>query len=265
MYGTIVTTDRGPVRFHTYVAPENSFLVTSQVIETPNLVIVVDTQLSVPYAAEVAEFAASLGKPLDRAIVSHAHSDHYFGAATFAAPLHALGEVRAAIADHGDAETAAQHAMFGDFVPASARTPEHTITEGDAVVDGIPFVFQALAGGESPASLVIGLPEQGVLVAQDLVYSKVHLFLGQRDISHWRSNLARFRDGSGYDVVLAGHGVPGGVELFDEDIAYLDVAEKLLGSSATGEQYKEAITHEYPDWGGLMLIDIANMHLFPPT
>jgi glyoxylase-like metal-dependent hydrolase (beta-lactamase superfamily II) len=49
-----------------------------------------DTRYGAPFAAEAAGFAASLGKPITRVYVSHAHPDHFSGAGAFNAPVHAL-------------------------------------------------------------------------------------------------------------------------------------------------------------------------------
>src|SRR5204863_448475 len=71
----------------------------------------------------------------------------------------------------------------GAVIPAADVTPTVEITPGTEVIDGVPFVFEAVAGGEAADELVIKLPEQGVLVAQDLVCHATHLFLGNNDIA----------------------------------------------------------------------------------
>jgi hypothetical protein len=86
------------------------------------------------------------------------------------------------------------------------------LVPGTEIIDGIPFVFQAVAGGEAADALLVKLPEQGVLVAQDLVYHDVHLYLGNNDIAGWQQVVAALAAESGYDTVLVGHGLPAGPE-----------------------------------------------------
>jgi Metallo-beta-lactamase superfamily len=44
-----------------------------------NAVVIFDGQLLLPYANEVAPYVQTLGKPIDRTILSHAHTDHWGG------------------------------------------------------------------------------------------------------------------------------------------------------------------------------------------
>ncbi|MEU5265477.1 MBL fold metallo-hydrolase [Amycolatopsis sp. NPDC021455] len=255
MNGSVTIIDKGAVRIHSYMAPDDSVHVTTQLIETPAQVVVVDAQFVLAYADEVAAYARGLGKPLDRVIVTHAHPDHFTGAARFGAPVHALSVVRDQIAALGDSQD-----PTGAVVPAADITPTVVIEPGTEVIDGVPFVFEAYTGGEATDELVIKLPEQGVLVAQDLVYHDIHLFLGNNDIAGWQKAIERLAGETGYDTVLVGHGTPAGPEVYDRITQYLADAAELLGDD--GEAYKKAIVDRYPGYGSPFLIDIANRYLF---
>ncbi|WP_046919811.1 hypothetical protein, partial [Streptomyces stelliscabiei] len=139
----------------------------------------------------------------------------------------------------------------------------HTVdlTPGTETVDGIPFVFEAVTGGEAADGLLVKLPEQGVLVAQDLVYNDVHLYLGNNDITGWEHALDLLAAQTGYDTVLAGHGLPTGPEIYPDIRRYLTDARALLGDD--GDAYKQAIVDRYPTHVGPFIIDIANRSLFP--
>jgi glyoxylase-like metal-dependent hydrolase (beta-lactamase superfamily II) len=255
MNGTVTVIDKGAVRVHSYMAPDDSLNVTTQLIETPARIIAVDAQYALAYADEAAAYATGLGKPLDRLIISHAHPDHFHGAARFGAPVHALAAVRDQIAAQGDGQDPA-----GTVIPAGDMVPAAGITPGTEVIDGIPFIFEAHSGGEAADELVIKLPEQGILVTQDLVYHDIHLFLGNNDITGWQQALRQLAADTGYDTILAGHGLPAGPEVYTELLRYLADARELLGDD--GEAYKKAITDRYPGYGSPFLIDIANQYLF---
>ncbi|WP_316781567.1 MBL fold metallo-hydrolase [Streptomyces sasae] len=255
MNGTVTVIDKGAVRIHSYMAPDDSLNVTTHLIETPARIVAVDAQYALACADEVVAYAQGLGKPLDRLIITHAHPDHFHGAARFGTLVHALAAVRDQIAAQGDAQD-----PTGAVIPLADVTPTVEITPGTEVIDGIPFVWEAHQGGEAADELVIKLPEQGVLVAQDLVYHATHLFLGNNDIAGWTKAVAALAADTGYDTVLAGHGLPAGPEVFDQLRHYLADADELLGDD--GEAYKQAITARYPAFGGPFLIDIGNQYLF---
>lgn len=255
MNGTVTVIDKGAVRIHSYAAPDNSFNVTTQLIETPARVIAVDAQFVLAYADEAVAYARGLGKPLDRLIITHAHPDHFAGASRFGAPIHALAAVREQIAAQADGQdpTGAPYSI-------TEVTPTVEITTGTQVIDGITFVFEAHSGGEAADELVIKLPEHGVLIAQDLVYNQLHLFLGNNDIAGWQRAVEQLAADSSYDTILPGHGLPTGPEVFAEITRYLADASQLLGDD--GEAYKKAIIDRYPAYSGALLIDIANRYLF---
>ncbi|MGI5460829.1 MBL fold metallo-hydrolase [Streptomyces sp. CA-249302] len=255
MNGTVTVIDKGTVRVHSYMAPDDSLNVTTQLIETPARIVAVDGQYALGYADEVVAYAKGLGKPIDRLIITHAHPDHFHGAARFAAPVHALPAVRDQIAAQGDGRDPS-----GTVIPAADIAPTVEITPGTEVIDGVPFVFEAHSGGEAADQLVVKLPEQGVLVAQDLVYHDIHLFLGDNDIDGWRQALDALAAEQSYDTVLAGHGLPAGPEVFADLRRYLADARELLGDD--GEAYKKAILERYPSYGGAFIIDIANRYLY---
>ncbi|MFJ3803039.1 MBL fold metallo-hydrolase [Streptomyces sp. NPDC090088] len=258
MNGTVTVIDKGAVRVHSYMAGDDSLNVTTQLIETPARVIAVDAQYALAHADEVVAYARGLGKPLDRLIITHAHPDHFHGAARFGVPVHALAAVRDRIAAQGDGQDPA-----GTLIPVADMTPTVEIVPGTEVIDGVPFVFEDRHGGEAADELVIRLPEQGVLVAQDLVYHATHLFLGNNDIAGWAKAVDALAADPSYDTVLAGHGLPAGPEVFDDMRRYLADAAELLGDD--GAAYKRAMVERYPAWGGPFLIDIGNQYLFGAT
>ncbi|MFF5985162.1 MBL fold metallo-hydrolase [Streptomyces olindensis] len=255
MNGTVTVLDKGAVRIHSYMSPADTFHTTTQLIETPARIIAIDAQLLPAYADEAIAYAKGIGKPLDRLIVTHAHPDHYNGAARFGVPVHALAVVREQIVARGDSQL-----PTGLVIPVGDFTPTVDLTPGTEVIDGVPFVFEAVSGGEAADELLIKLPDQGVLVAQDLVYNDVHLYLGNNDITGWQQAVDALAAESGYDTVLAGHGLPTGPEVYADVRRYLADARELLGDD--GDAYKRAIVDRYPAHVGPFIIDIANRSLF---
>jgi len=131
------------------------------------------------------------------------------------------------------ADAAARHAQMGDFVPSTIRVPDEILEPTVETVDGLRVEYERYGSAEAPVSLAIGLPEVGVLVAQDLVYNRVHLFTGQNDLAGWESAL-RHLSGWGYTTIFPGHGVPGDVKALEEDLDYLAAAPRGTPGPAAG-------------------------------
>lgn len=262
MLGTIITTARDQATIHTYISPDDGLNATTHIVELTTQLIIIDTQYAAPYADEAAEYARGLEKPISRVYVSHDHPDHFFGAAAFDAPVYALASTRETIAAAGAQMLASSQASAGSFVPTSLAVPSETVTPGEETIDGVRFVFRAIEDTEAAAMLAIALPDLSVLIAQDLVYNNLHLYLVEGRFEGWRRAL-RHLQSEGWATVLPGHGAPGGPELFDAVLTYLAASEPIIGAATGADQLKDALVDAFPDAGGVALLDIQNRYLFP--
>ena len=109
---------------------------------------------------------------------------------------------------------------------------------------------------------MIALPDDGILIAQDFLYHGVHVFLGERAFDTWIHMLQKFKM-LPYDLLLAGHGAPGGSEIYDEMIRYLSFAKEALGKSSSGDDLKERLITGFPNLSGRILLDHQQRFLFP--
>jgi glyoxylase-like metal-dependent hydrolase (beta-lactamase superfamily II) len=262
MEGTITITKRAGATIHTYTAPETGLLVNTHLIELATQLIAVDAQFALPHAREVVAYASTLGKPITRLYVSHAHPDHYFGAEAFGAPVYALADVKSAIDAQGDATAAESRARFGEIVPARVTRPERIVEPGEETIDGVRLVFRQEEGTEAPVLLTIALPDQDVVITQDLVFNNVHLFIGGRTLDSWAAALREYRQ-LPYDAVLPGHGAPGDRRLYDQALEYLSVAGPALADTTSGDALKATLIERFPDYRARGVLDIQNHYLFP--
>jgi glyoxylase-like metal-dependent hydrolase (beta-lactamase superfamily II) len=249
---------------HTFTAPEDGWLVTSHIIELDSQLLVVDAQYTLPYAREVARYASVLRKPLTALYVTHYHPDHLLGAAAFDAPLYALPSVGDKIEKVGDRVAREEHEKMGDLIPNVARRADRLIRRGEEIIDGVRIQFRRVRSAETEDALVIALPDVRAIIVQDLVYNRSHLFLGEKDFDGWRAALREYQV-LPYDHVLPGHGLPGGPELYDEMIAYLDFAEGAFKASRTADEFRERLTERFPDHACHKVLDHQLRFLFPPT
>src|SRR6201996_194416 len=126
--GAVQVTQFENVKIHSYVSPMDGWLVNSQIVEGPTEVVIFDGQLLLPYAEEVAEYAAQRRKPVTHIIVSHAHPDHWSGLQVLterfpSARVYALQGIAESIKVRGEAVLAGMHKTFGDRVATKVTIP----------------------------------------------------------------------------------------------------------------------------------------------
>src|SRR5882757_9697263 len=174
--GAVFVNQFGPVKIHSYLSPANGLQVNTQMIEGPTAVVIFDGQLLLPYADEVASYVQTLGKPVDRIILSHAHTDHWDGLQILTerfpdARVFALDGVADQVRANGPARLDGLRRTYGDRAATKVTVPTETIAEGLQQIDGITYDFKRFVDAESDLQLAALLPAQKVLMAFDLVFS----------------------------------------------------------------------------------------------
>jgi glyoxylase-like metal-dependent hydrolase (beta-lactamase superfamily II) len=246
---SVFTTTRGNVTLHSYVAPNEGFLVTTHIIETEKSLVVVDSQFAQSQAKAALELAKSTGKPINRVILSHSHPDHWGGLNVFAgAPVYAAAGVQAAVAKNAQGTIDSLGASFGDEFTKAVPVIENTLVDGQEVIDGVTFDFKVYKNAEDAEQVVIRLPEAGVIVLQDLLYSAAYAFPGL-DRENWIKILTEIRDGQGYDLALPGHGFPARISELTNSIKYLAFFNAARAKSTTPDELNAALQAEYPGYG----------------
>lgn len=254
--GQIITTKKGPVTLHTYVAPEASFSVTTHIVETETALVVVDAQFAQTFAGEAADFAASLGKPIERHILSHGHPDHWLGANRFARSPFVSTAAIAAEVRHEIQDGAVQGAaglIGASEVPSEARIPEGTLTAGTETIGGVTFTFDIRQNAEAPEHVLVSIPDAKTLIVQDLIYNNAHFFPGQ-DRANWIATLDSLRTSPDVDLLLVGHGLPASRGELDDAIAYLNFVQEMVASASSPDDIIAAVTKRYPTYGGAAIL-----------
>src|SRR5216683_2637000 len=140
--GSILVSQFGPVKIHSYLSPADGLQVNTQMIEGPNAVVIFDGQLLLTYADEVASYVQTLGKPVDRIILSHAHTDHWGGLQSLTerfpdARVFALDGIADQVRVRGPARLDGLRRTYGDKAATKVTVPTETITEGLQRIDGV--------------------------------------------------------------------------------------------------------------------------------
>jgi glyoxylase-like metal-dependent hydrolase (beta-lactamase superfamily II) len=266
--GAILVNQFGPVKIHSYLSPADGLRVNTQMIEGPNAVVIFDGQLLLPYADEVASYVQTLGKPVDRIILSHAHTDHWGGLQILTerfpdARVFALEGIAEEVRARGPARLVGLGRTYGARAATMVTIPTETISEGLQRIDGVAYDFKRFVDAESDLQLAALLPEQKVLMAFDLVFSpNEHVFTGANHFDHWMIVLESLKTLQGYDTIIIGHDTPVGRFAIDSTMTYLKRAKEIHAASADAKSFSEKLKAAFPDLQQAGFVDLSASYLY---
>jgi glyoxylase-like metal-dependent hydrolase (beta-lactamase superfamily II) len=266
--GAILVSQFGPVKIHSYLSPADGLQVNTQMIEGPNALVIFDGQLLLPYADEVASYVRTLGKPIDRIILSHAHTDHWGGLQVLTerftdARVFALDGIADQVRTIGPARLDGLRRTYGDRAATKVTVPTETITEGPQRIDGVAYDFRRFVDAESDLQLAVLLPEQKVLMAFDLVFSpNQHAFTGAKHFDHWSIVLESLEALQGYDTIIIGHDTPVDRFAIDSTMTYVKRAKEIHAASADAKTYSENLKAAFPNLQLARFVDLSASYLY---
>ena len=266
--GAILVNQFGSVKIHSYLSPADGLRVNTQMIEGPHAVVIFDGQLLLPYADEVASYVRTLGKPVERIILSHAHTDHWGGLQVLTARfpnarVFALDGVAAQVRAAGPARLDVLRRTYGHRAATMVTIPTETISEGLQRIDGVAYDFKRFVDAESDLQLAALLPEQKVLMAFDLVFSpNEHVFTGANHFDHWMIVLESLKALQGYDTIIIGHDTPVDRSAIDSTMTYVKRAKEIHAASADAKTYSENLKAAFPDLQQAGFVDLSASYLY---
>ena len=224
----------------------------AHIFETPNKLVIMDTAGTIPQATALRAYAESLGKPIERVVLSHAHGHHVLGAYVFKdLPIYALAETIEQIKAEGPTMVAEdKQRPGGEGVPDVATVPQHVLKEGQERIDGVLFNWMNIPIG-MPICFA-DLPEAGALVTHHMVYNGMHAFLSPV-MEPWKAGLKKFQS-MGRKWIMAAHGIPAGPEVWEKQLKYIATAENIIAAAPTLELAAAGIANSYPSYGAAFLL-----------
>jgi glyoxylase-like metal-dependent hydrolase (beta-lactamase superfamily II) len=231
---------------HRFPAQHEGAFVNAYLVETDSGVVAVDGLLTVTAAKEMRTALDRLGKPLQAALVTHSHPDHYAGLAEVVAgqevPIYAPQGVIDTIAGDDAIKDQIIGPMFGDDWPANRVFPNTPIRDGESLTfDDVTLTVIDLGPSESPhdSPWLLGDDARTVFLG-DQIYDHKHCFLADGFYAEWLANIQNLRGRFADDAVFyIGHGGPVGGEMWDWQRGYIELFLDAV-SSADWSQREQA-------------------------
>lgn len=258
----------GSLRVGTYISsgPLNHYCNTHWV-ETDEGVVIVDAQWTLPEARNaLAAIRAETPKPVLALFITHEHSDHYGGLAAFVEalgadlPILSSRVTRDSIQHDFHGFIASRREAFGDDFSNPIPLPNRVVKDGERLeLGGVTFEVLELRQNEAISTILLHLPDHGVLFTADVVNNETTPFLWQGGSEGWLDQLfalkVRYPD---LQTIYPGHGVPGSAaNLIDLEISYIttfqalvydEVAKEGTMTPAGKERIRNQITAQFPGW-----------------
>ncbi|MEM6994858.1 MAG: MBL fold metallo-hydrolase [Myxococcota bacterium] len=267
---TDTPTDTPPSADYTvevFTSPEAAGAVNSTIVIAGGKALVIDAQYTKSGAAAVADKIEGAGATLAAVFITHAHPDHYLGAATLLERFPEARVVAVPSVVEGIAATAAGKAeaaagQLGDEFPGTPVIPE--AIDGDTLrFAGHAFpLLVGLQGDTDPVTGVV-LADAGTAVLSDVVFSGVHAWTA--DSTHesriaWMSELDRLEGLEGVERFVPGHQTAqakqdsSALRYTHEYIAAFDASAQP--GTASGDIIA-AMQRSYPDVGGAFFLQLG--------
>lgn len=244
----------------TYTASAAGLMVNSHLVKGEREAILVDAQFTRSEATRLVEQVRNSGRRLKTIFVTHAHPDHYLGLEVLekafpTARIVATPEVIADIVATAPARIEYWKAVYKDDLADRFVRPVPVMPD-DLRLDGISIEMIAVDHGESEHAVALYVPSLGALVAGDLVYGDVHLWLAEGRAGGWMRNLSEVghRD---IRRVLSGHGESGGPELLDANREYIEAFVHATEPGKTRDAAVAGMSARYPAYALPVVLELS--------
>ena len=249
----IVTPDRPPNVSETFFQAMASTLVYGE-----RDAVLVDAFLTVKQASALADWVASKGKNLTTIYITHGHGDHWFGAGSL---LERFPNAKI-VATHDTVDVMRQNSspqalqyVWGAGFPG--QIPENLTVAQELHGDTIDLEGQQLRVVETghtdtAHTTCLHVPSIGLIVAGDVAYNDVHLYLAESDAQkrrEWIAALDRV-EALRPRAVVASHKRPQNDDtpaIIDQTRQYIRDFDRLAASTHTAQELYDQMLALYPN------------------
>jgi len=220
--------------------------------------VLVDAPITVEQARAVVDWVVASGKKLTTIYVTHGHGDHFFGAGAL---LERFPNARA-VARPDVVKFMRQQAspdVLANFWSARfpGQIPDRLVIADELAgnvidLEGYDLVVVEVGHSDTDHTTILHVPSVGLVVAGDVAYNDVHLWLGESNAQtrrEWISALDTI-ESLNPRAVIAGHKRPGSDDspkIIEETRQYIRDFDRIVETTTTARELYDKILELYPD------------------
>ncbi len=220
--------------------------------------VLVDAFLTVVQASALADWVASKGKNLTTIYITHGHGDHWFGAGTLlerfpSAKLMATRDTISVMQQNSSAE--ALQYVWGAGFPG--QIPQNLVIADELLGGTIDLEGQELRAVEvghtdTAYTTVLHVPTIGLVVAGDVAYNDVHLYLVESNAQTRQEWIAALDQVERLKprAVVASHKRPKNQDspaIIEQTRQYIRDFDRLAQSTSTAQELYDQMLALYPN------------------
>ncbi|MFJ3793383.1 MBL fold metallo-hydrolase [Kitasatospora sp. NPDC090091] len=233
--------------------------------------VLVDPPLTTEQAQRVGDWVEASGKRLTHIVATHGHGDHWFTAETLAERFGAQVVASAGTIEQMHGNVSAREllwdVMWPDQIPVTAVTAE-TVPGNRLTLEGHDLGLVEVGHADSDDCTVVHVPDLGLVVAGDVIYNGVHLYLGDAaagEFGPWRKAIDTVAALQPSRIVASHQNKDlddDAGRVIAETRQYLDDAEAVLAKQTTAEGFFAAMLERHPDRLGRTVLWVSARALY---
>jgi glyoxylase-like metal-dependent hydrolase (beta-lactamase superfamily II) len=233
--------------------------------------VLTDPAMTTDQARALGDWVAGKGRNLTDIFITHGHGDHWFAAGLLAERFGARVVATAGTIEQMHANVAMRPLLWDKTYAGIPPTPVTAVTVPDNrfTLEGHDLVIVGVGHTDTDDTSVLHLPDLGLVVAGDVIYNGVHMYLAQSvtvgGFGPWRDAIDKVEALKPRQIV-AGHQN----KQLDDDAQrtiaetrqYLDDADELLRTENTAVDFFNAKIERYPNHLGRTVLWVGASALY---
>jgi glyoxylase-like metal-dependent hydrolase (beta-lactamase superfamily II) len=233
--------------------------------------VLTDPGMTEDQARVLGDWVAGKDRNVTDIFITHGHGDHFFAAGLLAerfgarvvATAGTIGQMQSSVA----ARPVLWDKLYKGLIPPSPVTAV-TVPGDRFTLEGRDLVMVDVGHADAANNSVLHVPDLGLVVAGDVIYNGVHMYLAQSTVGGfgpWREAIDKV------EALRPRHIVCGHQNRQLDDDAkrtieqtrqYLDDADELLRTENTDIGYFNAKIERYPDYLGQLILWVTARALY---